>query len=49
MTALLFGLLTNRRSLRPVEELTEWEDVKRRPKGGQASPTTTSGHVKRPR
>ena len=25
MTALLFGLITNRRSLRGVEELTEWQ------------------------
>lgn len=41
MTALLFGLLTNRRSLRGVEELTEWEGRWVRATIGRRAPDTT--------
>lgn len=41
MTALLFGLLTNRRSLRGVEELSEWEGLWVRARIGRRVPDTT--------
>jgi hypothetical protein len=41
MTALLFGLVTNRRSLRAVEELTEWEGRWVRATIGGRAPDTT--------
>jgi predicted transposase YbfD/YdcC len=41
MTALLFGLVTNRRSLRGVEELTEWEGRWVRACIGRRVPDTT--------
>ena len=41
MTALLFGLVTNRRSLRSVEELTEWEGRWVRHTIGRRVPDTT--------
>lgn len=41
MTALLFGLITNRRSLRGVEELTEWDGRWVRSLVGGRTPDTT--------
>jgi hypothetical protein len=41
MTALLFGFITNRRSLRGVEELTEWQGSKVRQAIGRRVPDTT--------